>query len=103
MVTLNRSSTGGPCNSRVGTDVTGFGLGGHAREMALASNVTFEIAASKVKFLPGAIEYSKAGGTVSDCVSPWRKTFRPKWNRCFMTRRLRGPAPHDEQSSTCNV
>jgi selenide,water dikinase len=43
------------------TDVTGFGLLGHAREMALASNVTFEIAASRIRYLPGAIEYSKAG------------------------------------------
>ncbi len=43
------------------TDVTGFGLLGHAREMALASNVTLEISASAVQFLPGAIEYSKAG------------------------------------------
>lgn len=43
------------------TDVTGFGLLGHAREMALASNVTLEITASAVRFLPGAIEYSKAG------------------------------------------
>ncbi|MGH9640619.1 MAG: selenide, water dikinase SelD [Bryobacteraceae bacterium] len=43
------------------TDVTGFGLLGHAREMALASSVTIEITASAVRFLPGAIEYSKAG------------------------------------------
>jgi selenide, water dikinase len=43
------------------TDVTGFGLLGHAREMALASDVTLEISASAVRFLPGAIEYSKAG------------------------------------------
>jgi selenide,water dikinase len=43
------------------TDVTGFGLLGHAREMALASNVTLQIAASAVRFLPGAIDYSKAG------------------------------------------
>ncbi len=43
------------------TDVTGFGLLGHAREMALASNVTLEISASAVRFLPGALEYSKIG------------------------------------------
>jgi selenide, water dikinase len=43
------------------TDVTGFGLLGHAREMALASNVTVEVYASAVRFLPGAIEYSKLG------------------------------------------
>ncbi|HEY7305515.1 MAG TPA: selenide, water dikinase SelD [Bryobacteraceae bacterium] len=43
------------------TDVTGFGLLGHVREMALASNVTLELVASAVRFLPGAIEYSQAG------------------------------------------
>lgn len=43
------------------TDVTGFGLLGHAREMALASNVTLQISAGSIRFLPGAIEYSKAG------------------------------------------
>ena len=36
------------------TDVTGFGLIGHAREMALASGVTLEIEADRVQFLPGA-------------------------------------------------
>lgn len=43
------------------TDVTGFGLLGHAREMALASKVTLQIDASSVQFLPGAIEYARAG------------------------------------------
>lgn len=43
------------------TDVTGFGLLGHAREMALASNVTLQIDASSVRFLPGAVEYAVAG------------------------------------------
>jgi selenide,water dikinase len=63
MLTLNR----GICEAMLTldahacTDVTGFGLLGHAREMALASGVTIEIDASAVRFLPGAIEYSKAG------------------------------------------
>src|SRR5665213_94947 len=43
------------------TDVTGFGLIGHAREMALASNVTIEIEPGAVQFLPGAIEYARDG------------------------------------------
>ena len=37
------------------TDVSGFGMIGHAREMALASDVTLEIEASSVHLLPGAI------------------------------------------------
>ena len=43
------------------TDITGFGLLGHAREMALASHVTLEIDAGQVPFLAGAVEYARAG------------------------------------------
>lgn len=43
------------------TDVTGFGLLGHAREMALASGVTLEIDVDAIRFLPGAVEYARAG------------------------------------------
>ena len=43
------------------TDITGFGLLGHAREMALASKVTLEIDSSRVRFLSGAVEYARAG------------------------------------------
>lgn len=63
MLTLNRSVCEAMLPLRVHgcTDVTGFGLLGHAREMALASGVTLEIAASALRFLPGAIDYSQAG------------------------------------------
>ena len=43
------------------TDVTGFGLIGHAREMALASQVTLEIESDRVQFLPGALDYARQG------------------------------------------
>ena len=43
------------------TDVTGFGLIGHAREMALGSGVTIEIDAAAVQFLPGALDYARQG------------------------------------------
>jgi selenide, water dikinase len=43
------------------TDVSGFGLLGHAREMAMASGVTLELDFAKVQFLPGAVEYAQAG------------------------------------------
>src|SRR6185369_9782763 len=43
------------------TDITGFGLIGHAREMALASGVTLEIQVDQVQLLPGALEYARGG------------------------------------------
>jgi selenide,water dikinase len=43
------------------TDVSGFGLIGHAREIAVASGVTLEIEPAAVRFLVGAREYAAAG------------------------------------------
>jgi len=43
------------------TDITGFGLLGHTREMAAASGVSIEIEASRVQYLPGAVEYAAQG------------------------------------------
>ena len=63
MLTLNRRA----CEAMLGfdvhscTDVTGFGLIGHAREMALASKVTIQIDPRAVRFLPGAVDYARQG------------------------------------------
>jgi selenide,water dikinase len=63
MLTLNKTA----CEAMLAagahgcTDVTGFGLLGHAREMALASKVTLEIDAASIEFLPGALDYARAG------------------------------------------
>jgi selenide,water dikinase len=43
------------------TDVTGFGLIGHARELALGSNVSIRFFASKIPLLPGAVECVRQG------------------------------------------
>ena len=43
------------------TDITGFGLLGHAREMAIGSGVTLEIESYTLDFLPGALDAAKAG------------------------------------------
>jgi selenide,water dikinase len=43
------------------TDVTGFGLIGHAREMALASNVGLGLFSKDIPILPGALECIRAG------------------------------------------
>jgi selenide,water dikinase len=63
MLTLNRRA----CEAMLAydvhgcTDVTGFGLIGHAREMALGSGVTVEIDIAAVRFLPGALDYARQG------------------------------------------
>lgn len=43
------------------TDVTGFGLLGHAREMAIGSSVSMRIEHNLVEYLPGAVEAARAG------------------------------------------
>ena len=63
MLTLNRAAAEamGRLDVHAVTDVTGFGLLGHAREMALASRVTLEIDSSRVQFLEGAVDYAHGG------------------------------------------
>ena len=43
------------------TDVTGFGLIGHSREMAVASGVTLQLDVESLQFLPGAVDYARQG------------------------------------------
>jgi selenide, water dikinase len=43
------------------TDVTGFGLIGHAREMALASHVSLRFQMSRIPLLEGALDCIRAG------------------------------------------
>jgi len=65
MTTLNKRAaeviTGGDFRVNAMTDVTGFGLIGHARELTLASDVSIRISASKIPFLEGALECVRAG------------------------------------------
>ena len=65
MTTLNKRAaeviTGGAFGVSAMTDVTGFGLIGHAREMLLASNVSISISAGAIPFLDGALECVRAG------------------------------------------
>ena len=47
------------------TDITGFGLAGHASEMAIGSNVTIEIDANALPIIPGVLEIAaknRSGG-----------------------------------------
>ncbi len=63
MLTLNRTAARllRGAGVKAVTDVTGFGLLGHASEMAAASNLRVAIHSGKVPFLPGAMEYARAG------------------------------------------
>ncbi len=65
MTTLNKRAaeviTGGKFRVNAMTDVTGFGLIGHAREMVLASDVAIRISAGQVPLLEGALECVRAG------------------------------------------
>lgn len=49
------------------TDVTGFGLAGHTREIALASGFGVIISSSSVPFLPGVFEYVRMGLLPGGC------------------------------------
>ena len=65
MTTLNKRAaeviTGGDFRVNAMTDVTGFGLIGHMREMVLASEISIRISAGKVPLLEGALECVRAG------------------------------------------
>ncbi|SCF37864.1 selenophosphate synthase [Micromonospora matsumotoense] len=79
MTTLNRDAARAAVAAgiRCGTDVTGFGLLGHASKLARASGLTVAIDAARVPYLPGAREAVRdgyvSGGTRRnlDWVAPW--------------------------------
>jgi selenide,water dikinase len=65
MLALNRNASEalrslGHGAVRACTDVTGFGLAGHASELAAASGCTLEIRAADVPILPGAFDLAEA-------------------------------------------
>ncbi|HXS76389.1 MAG TPA: selenide, water dikinase SelD [Terracidiphilus sp.] len=51
------------------TDITGFGLMGHGREMAVGSGVTLEIETARVPLLEGALEAVRAGAIPGGLIS----------------------------------
>lgn len=88
MLTLNRDA----CEAMLAfdvhgcTDVTGFGLLGHAREMAVASAVTLEIDPRRVQFLPGAVNYAQQGAIPGGL----------KNNRAFVSSCVEGASEYDD-------
>lgn len=63
MCTLNREAAETALNYEVhaATDITGFGLLGHLREMAAGSGVSIAIESSCMEFLPGALGAANGG------------------------------------------
>ena len=65
MTTLNKTAsevvTAAGAGVHALTDITGFGLIGHAREMALSSDVALRLRAAAVPLLAGALECVRAG------------------------------------------
>jgi len=63
MQTLNRDAAEAlrPFNPNAVTDVTGFGLFGHAYEMASRSGVRVELESAALPALPGALALAEAG------------------------------------------
>ena len=63
MQTLNRGTSEVALRFEIhaATDITGFGLLGHAREMAVASKVSLVIDSAGAEFLPEALDYSREG------------------------------------------
>ena len=88
MLTLNRKA----CEAMLAfdvhgcTDVTGFGLLGHAREMAIASGVTLEIDSRLLRFLPGAVEYARQGAIPGGLNN----------NRVFVSPSVEGRSEYDD-------
>jgi selenide,water dikinase len=63
MLQLNRAASEAmvAIGAHAATDITGFGLLGHAHEMASASGVTFKIQAQEVPLLPEVLAFAAQG------------------------------------------
>lgn len=59
------------------TDITGFGLVGHAMNVARASDVAFEVELSALPFFPGALELARKG-VLSGASKRGRTTLGPE-------------------------
>lgn len=79
MKTLNREAAEAAValDAQGMTDITGFGLLGHAQEMALQANVDFHLELGQIPWLPGARHYGEMGtfpggmGRNLDYFTPW--------------------------------
>ncbi|MCP3903617.1 MAG: selenide, water dikinase SelD [Planctomycetes bacterium] len=88
MVALNKvaAEAAVAAGARAATDVTGFGLAGHAMEMARASDVTLVIERGRLPLLPGATALAADGN----------RTRANATNREHVAPSMRIDAPADE-------
>ncbi len=92
---LNRLGAGLGANAAVHamTDVTGFGLLGHALEMARGSGLTLEIDAAAPAMLEGAVAHAQAGVVTGASARNWASYSEgvvlpadfPGWRRDLLT------------------
>jgi selenide,water dikinase len=79
MKVLNRPAAAAAhtAGAHAATDITGFGLLGHAHEMAHLGHVGFRLFLDRLPWLPGALEYGRAGafpggkGRNLEYFAPW--------------------------------
>ena len=81
MMALNKagSEAAVETGAHAATDITGFGLAGHACEMAQSSNVTLVLQLDRLPILPGAAELAESGN----------KTRASATNRSFVEPMMR--------------
>src|SRR5207244_7051177 len=95
MRTLNRDAADAlrPFEPNAVTDVTGFGLLGHAHEMAVRSGVRIELDAGRLPALDGAL--AAAGGGAS--------SYGTRNNRAYTTVEVRGVVTVGDECATDNM
>ncbi len=94
MSRLNRGAArvGRAAGARGATDITGYGLLGHALEMANAAGVRFHFDWPRLPFLPGALDYGQAwifpgGASTNRAAAEAHVQFDPalaEWHRMMI-------------------
>jgi selenide,water dikinase len=99
MATLNRAASEAAvaAGARAATDVTGFGLLGHAAQLADASGVTLALRPSPRWFLPRVLEFA-AAGVVPGGLARNRDFYSPQVDAGAVEPAM-GSALHDPQTS----
>jgi selenide,water dikinase len=79
MTSLNNvaSEAAVACSAHGATDITGFGLAGHANEMAQASNVTIRIELFQLPLIPGTQQLAQSGEHTSRATVSNRNFVEP--------------------------